>query len=84
MITKFNKMVLIIATILLILGLIIIGIIIVRTLEGEDFPPVVTDCPDYWNVTYNSANEIICKNNNINSGHSRNILSGVGKSAVFH
>ena len=72
MITKFNKMVLMVATILLILGLIIIGIIIVRTLEGEDFPPVVTDCPDYWNVTYNSANEIICKNNNINSGHSSN------------
>ena len=69
MITKFNKIVLIVSSILLILGLIIVGILIVRTLEGEVFPPVVTDCPDYWNVTYNSAGEIICRNNQINDGY---------------
>ena len=68
MITKFNKMVLMVASILLILGLIIIGIIIARTLAEEVFPPVVTDCPDYWNVAYNSANQVECRHNQINSG----------------
>jgi hypothetical protein len=72
MITYFNKIVLMVATILLILGLIIIGIIIVRTLEGQVFPPVVTECPDYWNVAYNNSGEIICRNNHINSGYSTN------------
>jgi hypothetical protein len=71
MITKFNKTVLMVASILLILGLIIIGIIIVRSLGEEVFPPVVTDCPDYWSVTYNAANEVICKNNQINSGYAK-------------
>ena len=71
MITKFNKTVLMIASILLILGLIIIGIIIIRSLEEEAFPPIVSDCPDYWNVGYNSSSEIICSNNQINSGYSR-------------
>lgn len=71
MITKFNKTVLMIASILLILGLIIIGIIIIRSLEEEAFPPIITDCPDYWNVGYNSSSEIICSNNQINSGYSR-------------
>jgi uncharacterized protein YxeA len=72
MITYFNKIVLIVATILLILGLIIISIMIIKTLEGETFPPVVTDCPDYWNVTYNSGGDTICKDNHINSGYSTN------------
>jgi hypothetical protein len=74
MITKFNKTILIVASVLLILGLIIIGIIIVRSLEGQDFPPIVTDCPDYWNVTYNNTGinrgEVICRHNQINSGYS--------------
>ncbi len=69
MITKFNKIVLMVASVLLILGLIIIGIFIVGALEGEAFPPVITDCPDYWNVTYNSAGQIICRNNQINDGY---------------
>lgn len=68
-ITKFNKIVLMIATIFLILGLIIIGILIVKSLEEESFPPVVTDCPDYWNVTYNSAGNTVCSNNSINTGY---------------
>ena len=50
MLTDFNKTVLIVATILLILGLIIIGIFILKSLEEETYPPVVGDCPDYWNV----------------------------------
>jgi hypothetical protein len=68
MITKFNKTVLIVASVFLIFGLIIIGIIIVRSLEGQDFPPIITDCPDYWNVGYNSADQVRCTHNQINSG----------------
>jgi hypothetical protein len=67
-ISKFNKIVLMIATILLILGLIIIGILIVKSLEEQTYPPVQTDCPDYWNVNYTNGN-VVCKHNSINTGY---------------
>ena len=72
MLTDFNKTVLIVASILLILGLIIIGIFILKSLEEETYPPVVSDCPDYWDVEYSNGNKL-CKNNTyINDGRSKN------------
>ena len=70
MVTDFNKIVLLVATILLIAGLIILGIFISSSLQGAVFPPVVSECPDYWDVT-NLDGKTNCTNNQkINSGYS--------------
>jgi hypothetical protein len=68
MLGSFNITVLIVATVLLILGLIIIGFFIVQSLENADYPPVISDCPDYWKVAYDGTNKI-CINTSINSGY---------------
>ena len=60
--TSFNTTVLMVASVLLIIGLIIIGMFIVKSLGEETFPPVVSDCPDYWDVISNNGQKI-CKNN---------------------
>ena len=62
MMTNFNTTVLIVASILLIVGLIIIGMFIVKSLGEETFPPVISDCPDYWDVN-NTGLVKICQNN---------------------
>ena len=67
--TSFNTTVLMVASVLLIVGLIIIGMFIVKSLGEETFPPVVSDCPDYWDVISNPNGEKICRNNaQINDG----------------
>ena len=68
MLGSFNITVLIVATVLLILGLIIIGFFIVQSLENADYPPVISDCPDYWKVAYDGCANKICINTSINSG----------------
>ena len=41
-----------------------------KSLFANKFPPIISDCPDYWDVSYNSDNEIICQNNStINVGN---------------
>jgi hypothetical protein len=43
----FQKTVLIIATILLIIILVVIGVTLSKTIENENWPPVVGECPDF-------------------------------------
>ena len=68
MLGNFNRTVLVVATILLILGLIIIGFFIVTSIQDSEYPPVISDCPDYWDVTYNGNDKVECRSNSINSG----------------
>ena len=44
----FQKTVLIIATVLLIVILVVIGILLSKTSESDSWPPIVGDCPDFW------------------------------------
>ena len=44
----FQKIVIGIALIFLILFLILIGYTMMKAKQDEDWPPVVGDCPDYW------------------------------------
>ena len=46
--TSFQKIVLIIATIFLILFLVLIGVSLSNPNGDVDWPPVVGNCPDYW------------------------------------
>ena len=70
MLTSFNKIVLTIASIILIIALITLGVFLKKSLQEYTFPPVISDCPDYWDVSYNSNNNSIsCQNiSTINKG----------------
>lgn len=45
---NFQKIVLIIAVVLLILTLVVIGVALGQAKQDESWPPLVGDCPDYW------------------------------------
>lgn len=45
---NFQKIVLTIATILLIVILVVIGIALSKASQSEIWPPIVGECPDYW------------------------------------
>ena len=47
---KFEKGVLMVATCLLILLLAAVGVFAYYSKYGQDFPPVQSECPDYWKV----------------------------------
>ena len=53
----FKNIVILVASIILIIMLIIIGIILYRLQKNLKFPPVISKCPDYWEL-----NKKICYN----------------------
>lgn len=60
---NFQGIVLIIATVILIICLIMIGIALRKNKEEVDYPPVMSDCPDYWDVQVDDDGIITgCKN----------------------
>ena len=46
--STFQSVVLTVATVLLIISLIIVAIVSWTKQSAKNFPPVVSDCPDYW------------------------------------
>ena len=58
----FHKIVLIIATVVLIISLCIIGFFLTKSLYFQSFPPIISDCPDYWDISMTSDG-YICINN---------------------
>ena len=74
MLGSFNKTVLIVACVLLILGLVLIGVFISKNIEKAAYPPVVGDCPDYWNVGFVGGKKT-CSSNSINTGIVGNMVS---------
>ena len=68
MLGNYNKTVLVVASVLLILGLVIIGFFITSTQKNSSYPPVIGDCPDYWDVSYDTNKKKICTHRSINSG----------------
>lgn len=70
MLSSFNKIVLIIATIVLIVALLILGYFLNVALLNDSYPPVISECPDYWDVSLNSLGQKECINvSTINSGN---------------
>jgi len=45
---SFQSIVMIIATVLLIISLIIVAIVTLYSRHSKNYPPVISDCPDYW------------------------------------
>jgi hypothetical protein len=58
---SFQKMILVIATIILIIALIFIGVSLHYSRRTIAWPPLVTACPDYWTVD-GSGNNTRCTN----------------------
>lgn len=69
MLTQFNKIVLIIATIVLVIMLGLLYIFLSKALFEDSYPPVISDCPDYWDISLNSDGEIVCINNMLINGN---------------
>lgn len=57
----FQKLILFSAIIILIIALVIIGIALSYAKDGEQWPPVTADCPDYWMID-GSGNNTQCIN----------------------
>ena len=59
----FKRTVMTISIIFLVLALILIGIALYRQNHGNNilFPPVISDCPDYWENN-STENQTICSN----------------------
>jgi len=69
MLTFFNKIVLLVATIVLIIMLILLYFFLSKSLFEDSYPPIISDCPDYWDISLNSNQEKVCIDNlKINSG----------------
>ena len=66
----FNRTVLTIAIILLVISLIFIGVSLYATQSDALWPPDPSECPDYWNVTENGCepNSSLGKHNNSGTG----------------
>ena len=56
----FQKTVLGVALIILIIMLIIIGMLITKARESTVYPPGALNCPDYWVESTNAAGDILC------------------------
>jgi hypothetical protein len=59
---SFQNIILIIAIVLLILVLIMFGIAIRNNTQNENYPPVQSECPDYWTVKKGKNGMSICVN----------------------
>ena len=59
---KFNKIILFSAIVILIIALIVIGVMLNYALFNDNYPPVISDCPDYWDVSLNSDDQVSCLN----------------------
>tara|TARA_Y100000389_G_scaffold134458_1_gene131927 strand:- start:831 stop:1220 length:390 start_codon:yes stop_codon:yes gene_type:complete len=65
---SFNKTVIISGMVILVITLIIVGVFVSKSLSESKFPPIESDCPDYWDVELSEDGKSTCVNNtNINS-----------------
>ena len=58
----FQKIILIIAIVLLIIVLAMFGYAMYNNKQTEKYPPVQSECPDYWKVVRGKDGIPICKN----------------------
>lgn len=56
---NFQKIIIIIAVILLIISLVLIGIFMNNNKTAEQWPPLIGDCPDYWIDTSGNGSKCV-------------------------
>jgi len=54
----FQKTVLFVATVILLVVLVVVGFALYRSKTSGDFPPVLGDCPDYWIAKTDGSNNL--------------------------
>ena len=64
----FQKIVLIVAGVSLILALIAIAVMIARSKSGLAFPPVASQCPDYWEMKEVDGSNICFNTKDLGNG----------------
>ena len=57
----FQKIVLIVVIIILIIALVVIGVALSGNFSNEEWPPLLSACPDYWKID-GSGNMTTCTN----------------------
>ena len=58
---SFQKTILAIAVVVLVVSLTIIGVALSYASDQKEWPPVVSECPDYWKID-GSGNNTTCTN----------------------
>lgn len=59
MLSTFNKVIIIVTSIVLIISLLIYGLLINSAQKNDyKFPPKISKCPDYWDISNNNDNTI--------------------------
>lgn len=75
---NFQKIVLIIAIVILIVSLVFIGMQIKKSKSKQAWPPIVSQCPDYWVIeTANGPNKGKCKTTEQTPASACNTTSGI-------
>lgn len=79
---NFYTIVTIIATIFLIILLTILGIFLSNKTSNQIYPPMMNNCPDYWNYTTDNSGNYVCELNDINIGKFAN-ANGTRNDAIL-
>jgi len=58
----FEKKVLIVAGIILVVSLVLVLIFILMSKGNQKYPPVESECPDYWELEEDANKKLLCKN----------------------
>ena len=58
----FEKKVLIVAGIILVVSLVLVLIFILMSKGNQKYPPVESECPDYWELEEVNNKKLLCKN----------------------
>lgn len=77
MLTQFNKIVLTVATVVLIIMLVLLGIFLSKSMFEDGYPPIITDCPDYWDISNNNGTKSCVDILKINSGKGTNYCNRI-------
>jgi hypothetical protein len=59
---QFQKVILISSSIILVVSLIFLAYFLTKSLYEGSYPPVISDCPDYWDVTIDNDGNRSCVN----------------------
>ena len=71
----FQKITMIVALVILIICLIFIGVSLYNSKYNTQYPPVVSDCPDYW-INISEDNPSLCKNaKNLGSSNCNKLMN---------
>jgi len=75
----FQKIVLIIALVSLIIALAVIGLLIKSSITSAKFPPEIGKCPDYFKASLSSDGTLVCGNpHNLGNCGAQNFTPTVG------